>query len=100
MLRTAIVLIGLVLLVAGFVAAMSAACTGPGIMSGVFGALILCGTLFERIRYKPLNDRSPGPGWTDTGERFFDPETSELVAVYSRDRDGERLYVRMPRGQT
>jgi hypothetical protein len=49
--------------------------------------------LIERWRYKPLGEHSPGPDWTATGERFVDPETGKLVAVYFHPASGERRYV-------
>jgi hypothetical protein len=58
-----------------------------------WGVLLLIGLLIERWRYKLLGERRPGPDWTATGERFIDPETGKLVAVYYRPRSGERRYV-------
>ena len=49
--------------------------------------------MIERWRYKPLADRSPGPDWAATGERFVDPETGKLVTVYYHPANGERRYV-------
>ena len=65
---------------------------GPGIV----GVLILAGTLFERYHYRRLADAPPGPGWTDTGERFRDPESDATVAVFFHPPSGERRYVRVP----
>jgi hypothetical protein len=72
---------------------------GPGVGLIIMGSLILLGTLWERYRYKRLADASPGPGWIDTGERFLDPSTGDLVAVYGRQNDGERQYVRVGPGR-
>ena len=58
-----------------------------------WGLLLLIGLLIERWRYKPLGERSPGPDWTATGERFVDPETGKLVVVYFHSASGERRYV-------
>jgi hypothetical protein len=81
------------LLVAGGVA-MAVLCIFPAAIGlGVWGVILLIGLLIERWRYKPLADRSPGPDWTATGERFVDPETGKLVMVYYHPANGERRYV-------
>ena len=55
--------------------------------------ILIIGLLIERWRYKPLAERSPGPDWTVTDERFVDPETGKLVTVYYHPASGERRYV-------
>ena len=55
--------------------------------------LVAVGVAIERWRYKSLADRPPGPNWVATGERFVDPETGKLVAVYHHPGTGERRYV-------
>jgi hypothetical protein len=50
----------------------------------------------ERWRYKPVSDQRPDPRWTDTGERFVDPETGVLTAVYFDAANGERHYLAVP----
>jgi hypothetical protein len=54
---------------------------------------LVVGLMIERWRYKPLAERSPGPDWTATDERFVDPETGKLVTVYYHPPSGERRYV-------
>ncbi len=58
-------------------------------------AVVLIWLVFRSGGYKrqPL-DAPPGGDWAFTGERFFDPRTSELLEVWQRARDGERAYVR------
>jgi hypothetical protein len=94
-LRAVAAILGLALLALGVGIALSArtpiAALGPGLM----GAVILLGTVFERFRYRRLGDAPPGPGWTDTGERFRDPETDATVAVFFHPPSGERRYVRL-----
>ena len=81
------------LLIAGAIA-MAVLCVTPAAIGlGAWGLLLLVGLLIERWRYKPLGERSPGPEWTATSERFVDPETGELVAVYYHPASGERRYV-------
>jgi len=59
----------------------------------VGGLLLLGGLAIERWRYKPIVHQSPQTNWTDTGERFIDPETNKLVAVYLDAMTGERHYI-------
>ena len=89
-----LVLLGIAgLLVAGG-AAMAALSVFPAAIGlGAWGVILLLGLVIERWRYKPLGERSPGPEWTATGERFVDPETGKLVAVYYHAGSGERRYV-------
>ena len=94
MLRAIPIVLGLVLLGLGGGLALHVGAGFAALGPGVAGALILLGTLFERHRYRRLDDAPPGPGWTDTGERFRDPETDAPVAVFSAP-SGERRYVRL-----
>ena len=58
------------------------------------GLLVLAvGLAIERWRYKPVRQERPDPRWTDTGERFVDPETGVLTAVYFDAEKGERHYL-------
>lgn len=60
----------------------------------IFGGLLLVvGLAIERWRYKPLLRTGPDPRWKDTGERFVDPGSGQLTAVYFDPRDGERHYI-------
>ena len=60
----------------------------------IFGGLLLVvGLAIERWRYKPLLRGGPDPRWKDTGERFIDPGTGQLTAVYFDAQRGERHYV-------
>jgi hypothetical protein len=62
----------------------------------IFGGLLLVvGLAIERWRYKPLLQGGPDPRWKDTGERFVDPGSGQLTAVYFDPRNGERHYVAM-----
>jgi len=63
-------------------------------MGAVFGVPLIW-LLFRGGGYKrrPLT-APPGPGWEATGERFLDPRSGELVAVYFCRRSGERAYVK------
>jgi len=57
------------------------------------GVLLIVGLAIERWRYKPIARERPDPRWTDTGERFVDPETQLLTAVYFDPANGERHYL-------
>jgi len=86
------VLGGLFLLGAGI-----AAFTGLFVMllpQLLFGGLLLVvGLAIERWRYKPLLRTGPDPSWMDTGERFVDPGSGQLTAVYFDPQGGERHYI-------
>ena len=93
--RTFPIILGLALLTLGGGLALRLHTPFPALLPGGAGALILLGTLFERHRYRRLSDAPPGPGWTDTGERFRDPETGATVAVFFHAQSGERRYIRL-----
>ena len=57
------------------------------------GVILLFALLVEHWRYKPLKDGRPGPDWLPTDERFVDPESGKLVAVFYKPSTGERRYV-------
>ena len=63
-------------------------------------ALVLIWLLFRSGGYKrqPLN-APPDGDWTFTGERFVDPNSSELLEVWHEPRSGERAYVRARSGE-
>ncbi len=94
MLRSAVLLFGILLL------AFSAWAFWNGLeMSAILGPLIFglvltLGVIYDRYRYKPIQDQKPGDDWRDTGERFIDPETGARVAVWMEPKTGERTYVR------
>jgi hypothetical protein len=62
----------------------------------VGGLFLVIALAIERWRYKPVRSASPDPRWTDTGERFVDPETGLLTAVYFDAAKGERHYLAAP----
>jgi hypothetical protein len=93
--RTIPIVLGLALLALGGGLAVRLHAAFPALVPGCAGALILLGTLFERHRYRRLGDAPPGSGWTDTGERFRDPETDATVAVFFHAQSGERRYIRL-----
>ena len=93
MLPLALYVLGGLLLVGAGIAAI----TGLFVMllpQLLFGGLLLVvGLAIERWRYKPLLRGGPDPRWKDTGERFVDPGSGQLTAVYFDPRNGERHYL-------
>ncbi|GAB3024607.1 MULTISPECIES: hypothetical protein [Oleiagrimonas] len=60
----------------------------------LYGALVLgAGVAFESWRYKRIGPKRIEAHWQDTGERFVDPETGVITAVYFDPRTAERHYV-------
>ncbi|TAN07019.1 MAG: hypothetical protein EPN38_06915 [Rhodanobacteraceae bacterium] len=60
------------------------------------GVLLIVALAIERWRYKPIRQARPEPGWVDIGERFVDPETGQLTAVYFDAATGGRHYLAAP----
>ena len=91
MLRLAVALFGAVMLLGGLAPLVLRA--PPIFALVVLGLLVLVGTLYERFRYRPLDETAPGPGWQATDERFIDDESGKRVTVYVKPDTGERRYV-------
>jgi membrane protein implicated in regulation of membrane protease activity len=94
MLATALYVLGAVLLL---VAAIGLLVGGVMLVFlpqlAIGGVLLIVGLAIERWRYKPVRRDRPDPRWQDTGERFVDPETGVLTAVYFDPASGERHYL-------
>jgi len=90
MLRSAIIVIGALCLAGGAIAVLSGAL--PGFVFVVWGAVLLLGTLYERVRYKTLLREKPA-GLVRTSECFIDDGTGRTVTVYIDPASGERSYV-------
>ena len=83
-------------------AAAILACVGIGLIAcGVhasgwqmlaMGVIVLIGTLFERWRYRRIEEPPTGD-WQQTGEEFIDPSTGNPVEVMFDPHTGERRYV-------
>ncbi len=93
MLRSIVIALG-VLCVAGGAVSFATGVWPGAIGPTIFGVLLLLGTLFERLYYKPVEHGSPGPGWVATGERFVDEDNGKMVRVWIEPASGERRYVR------
>jgi hypothetical protein len=92
MLRSFVIGFGLLALLCGLVALATGAFP-PAAVFGFWGALLVLGTVCERVIYKPIDPARPGPGWQRTPERFIDDATGKSVTVYIEPRTGERQYV-------
>ena len=57
----------------------------------VNGAIVIAALLFERGRYRP--PLTQGGFWQETGERFVDPTTGQLMKVRYNPQTGARDYV-------
>ena len=90
--RAALYVVGGLLAAGGLALALLGCFPAAAVVAG-WGVILIIGLLIERWRYKPLAERSPGPDWTATDERFVDPETGKLVTVYYHPASGERRYV-------
>jgi len=90
MLRSAIIVVGALCFAGGTIAVLSGVM--PGFVFAVWGAVLLLGTLYERVRYKALLRQKPG-GFVRTSERFVDEGTGRTITVYIDPASGERSYV-------
>jgi len=91
-LRTFLIVAGALLLIGG--AVLGVLCSVRLMLRlALPGLLLIGGALFERWRYKRLQEGRPGPDWVATDERFIDPESGRNVTVYYDSRTGERRYV-------
>jgi len=97
MLMVALYVIGAILLLIAAVTLLVGGAFALFLPQLIIGGLFLIIALaIERWRYKPIRDGRPDPRWTDTGERFVDPETGVLTAVYFDSARGERHYLAVP----
>jgi len=89
--------LGIVLIAFAAIAALLAAPVPAILGPAGLGLLLVIGTIFERVRYKPVAPAPPlGPGWVETEEKFRDPATDRWVQLYFKPETGERSYVEIP----
>ena len=91
-LRAILIAVGAVALLCGLIALATGAFP-PAAIFGVWGVLLVIGTVFERVTYKPTHAEAPGAGWVRTGERFVDDSSGRNITVYIEPKSGERRYV-------
>jgi hypothetical protein len=70
MLRIGLFLLGLAALVAGLTFLVSGGPLPVIVWLLGLGLILTLGVAYERVRYKSLAARRPGPGWERTEERF------------------------------
>lgn len=88
MLRAFVLVLGLVAFCAGALLCLWARPAGIQLM--VFGGIWTLGILFERWRYRTRT--AVGGRWVLTDERFEEPDTGRVMAVYFNEDTGERRY--------
>src|SRR5438874_13290044 len=91
MLRKAILAYAVLAVIGAVVLALAGIVVGLVVYLFVNGAIVLAAVLFERGRYRPAIT-SGGP-WQETGERFVDPTTGQLMKVRYNPQTGARDYV-------
>ena len=97
MLAVALYVVGALLLLVAAIALLVGGVLAVFLPQLVIGGVFLIVALaIERWRYKPVSSGRPDPRWTDTGERFVDPETGLMTAVYFDPAKGERHYIAAP----
>ncbi|MBV9330159.1 MAG: hypothetical protein JOZ55_01250 [Alphaproteobacteria bacterium] len=80
-----------VLSLAGAAITLAAGGTPAFYALGAWGVILLAGTLFERVVYKPVVAQGEARG-VRTAERFIDETTGKPVTVYVDPATGERSY--------
>jgi hypothetical protein len=90
-LRSLLVILGVVCIL-GAIAALGSGQGSVAFTAGVFGVLLILGTVFERVVYKPFTRKTPANA-VATSEKFVDERTGKTVTVYVDPATGERTYV-------
>lgn len=90
MLRTVVIVVAALLTCIGI--GLIACGVHAGWQALAVGVIVLIGTLFERWRYRRIEQPSDGR-WQRTDEKFIDPSTGDPVEVMFDPRTGERRYV-------
>lgn len=91
MLRKAILAYGALAIIGAIALALAGVITGLVFYLFINGVIVIAALLFERRRYRPTI--VPGGRWEETGERFVDPSTGQLMKVRYNPQTGARDYV-------
>jgi len=91
MLRTFVIAVAAILTCVG-IGLIACGVHAPGWQALAIGVIVLIGTLFERWRYRRIEE-PPNGHWQRTDEQFIDPSTGNPVEVMFDPRTGERRYV-------
>ena len=92
MLRGILIALAVISILCGLVALATGAFP-PAAIFAIWGALLVIGTVFERVIYKQTKAKPPGDGWLRTSERFIDDTSGKPITVYVEPRTGERQYI-------
>lgn len=92
MLRGSLIAVAIVCILCGLVA-LATGTFPPAAIFAFWGVLLVIGTVFERVIYKPTKARRPGAGWVRTTERFIDDSSGKAITVYVEPATGERQYI-------
>lgn len=94
MLRVFLIVVGVALIVLGFLSVRTLGEFGwpAAVQLFVGGAFLLFVILGEARRYRTKASNTAG-AWESTGERFVDPTTGRLTEVRYNPQTGEREYV-------
>jgi hypothetical protein len=91
MLRTVVIAVAAIFTCVG-VGLIACGVHAPGWQVLGFGVVVLIGTLFERWRYRDIEEPQNGR-WQRTDEQFIDPSSGDVVEVMFDPSTGERRYV-------
>jgi hypothetical protein len=91
MLRTVVIAAAAILTCLG-IGLIACGAHAPGWQALAIGVIVLIGTLFERWRYRHIEERREDH-WQRTGEQFIDPSSGDPVEVMFDPGTGERRYV-------
>lgn len=91
MLRKAILIYGVLAIVGAVALAAAGVLVGLVFYLFINGVIVIAALLFERGRYQPK--ATPGGRWEETGERFVDPSSGQLMKVRYNPQTGARDYV-------
>jgi uncharacterized membrane protein HdeD (DUF308 family) len=91
-LRGFLIAVAIVCILCGLVA-LATHTFPPAAIFAFWGILIVIGTVFERVTYKPIKAHPPGAGWVRTTERFIDDSSGKAITVYVEPTTGERQYI-------
>lgn len=91
MLRKAILIYGILAIIGAVALALAGVLVGLVFYLFINGVIVIAALLFERGRYRP--SLTPGGRWEETGERFVDPSTGQLMKVRYNPTTGARDYV-------
>ena len=91
MLRKAILACGVLAIIGAIALALAGVVAALVFYLFINGVIVIAALLFERGRYRPT--AAPGSRWEETGERFVDPSTGQLMKVRYDPKTGARDYV-------